>query len=172
MATLPSELWAMIFDIVIEEGIVQLDQCDYITFPYDHAFLSPGQDRYRFHQSYHRLRLVCRSFNVLLGTRPSCDLHTSSLPFPMSIRALRITAFDGSFEPIFHQLLEDRSRCERLVCLEVSCRLFTNSSRPGLSDFINAAEGRAFPNVQRVKGDGASAVRVGSNQCEIAYLVL
>jgi hypothetical protein len=64
MPILPPELWIMIFDMVIIGGIVRLDQCDHSTFLYDHVFLSPGQERYRFYRSYCRLRLVCRSFNT------------------------------------------------------------------------------------------------------------
>jgi hypothetical protein len=150
MATLPPELWIMIFDIVIEDGIVRLDQCDRDTFPYNYVSLSPGQDRYRFYRSYHRLRLVCRSFNALLGTRPYCDLFTSSFPLPASIRALRIPAFDGSNEPAFRQLLVDASRCERLVCLEVFCYNSTSSNLPNISNLLQAGDGRAFSNVRRL----------------------
>jgi hypothetical protein len=127
-----------------------LDQCDHNTFPYDHVFLSPGQDRYRFYRSYCRLRLVCRGFNALLGTRPYCDLYPSAFPFPTSIRALRITPIGGSLELAFQQLLADTKICERLVCLEVSYHLPTSFGQPNLSDILSAGEGGAFPNVQHL----------------------
>jgi hypothetical protein len=79
----------MIFDMVIEEGIIRFGDCDHITFPYIHTFLSSGASSYHFYGSYHRLRLVCRRFNALLGTRPHCNLHMSSFPFPMNIRTLQ-----------------------------------------------------------------------------------
>jgi hypothetical protein len=144
---LPLELWIVIFDMVIEEGIVRLDQCDHTTFPYDHLFISYTEDPHQFYGSYHRLRLVCRTFNVLLGTRPQCDLDASSFPFPMSVRALHL---GGCNEPVFRQLLEDASRCERLVFLRISCGLNTVFSRPNLLDLFNAGEGGAFRNVQRL----------------------
>jgi hypothetical protein len=150
MSTLPSELWIMILDMVIIEGIVRLDQCDHTTFPYDHLFLSPGLGRYRFYRSYRRLRLVCRSFNALLSTRPYWYLNTSTFPFPTSIRTLYISPFDGSPKSTFQQLLADTPRCERLVCLQVSYWLSRYPSQHELSDFLNAGEGRAFPNVQRL----------------------
>jgi hypothetical protein len=137
----------MIFDMVIEEGIVRLDQCDHNTFPYDHVSLSSGQDRYRFYGSYRQLRLVCRSFNALLAIRPPCDLDASTFPFSTSVRALHIR---GSHEPVFRQLLVDTMRCERLVFLELACRLSTDLNRPNLSDILSAGEGGAFPNVQRL----------------------
>jgi hypothetical protein len=150
MATLPPELWMMIFDIVIEEGIIRLDHCDHNTFPYDHVFLSPGQDHHRFYGSYHRLRLVCRSFNALLGTRLYYDLHTSSFSFPASTKALRIPAYGRPHEPTFQQLLVDASRREQLVCLEVSCYISTSSNLPNLSTLFRAADERALPNIQRL----------------------
>jgi hypothetical protein len=140
----------MIFDMVIIEGIVGLDQCDHNTFPYDHVFLSPRLGRYRFYRSYHRLRLVCRSFSALLSTQPYCYLDNSTFPFPTSIRALYISPFDGSPKSTFQQLLADTPRCERLVCLQVSYWLSRYSSRHELSDFLSAGEGQAFPNVQRL----------------------
>jgi hypothetical protein len=148
MPLLPPELWIMIFDMVIIGGIVRLDQCDHSTFLYNHVFLSPGQERYRFYRSYCRLRLVCRSFNALLGTRAHYDLYSSAFPFPMSIRALCITPIGGSLKPAFQQLLADTNICGRLVCLEVSFNLPVNSGQPNLSDILNAGEGGAFPNVQ------------------------
>jgi hypothetical protein len=147
---LPLELWIVIFDMVIEEGIIRLNQCDYNTFPYDHVFLSPGQDRYRFYGSYCPLRLVCRSFNALLGTQPHCQLHSSTFPFPTSIRALQITPIDEYLEPVFQQLLADTRRCERLVCLDISYWLARSSGRPSLSDILGAGERGAFPNVQHL----------------------
>ena len=150
MATLPLEIWIMILDIVIEEDIVRLDRCAHITFSYHREFLSPGLHRYRFYGSYHRLRLVCRSFTAMLGTRPYCDLDTSSFPFPMSIRALRIVTYDGSFESIFQQLLEDTPRCDRLVCLDLSCWAYKELGQLDLSEFFSSCEGGAFPAVRRL----------------------
>jgi hypothetical protein len=103
MAALPPELWIVILDMVIAEGIIQLDQCDHITFPYDHDFLARGRGPYLFYRSYHRLCLVCRSFNAMLGAGPHGFLHPSSFPFPTSIKALRITDFTASYESVFRQ---------------------------------------------------------------------
>jgi hypothetical protein len=150
MAMLPLELWIMIFDMVIEEGIIRLDQCDYNTFPRDHMFLSPVPTRDRFYGSYCRLRLVCRSFNALLGTRPQCKLGISYFPFPMRVRALHVGDPGLPNAPVFRQLLEDASRCERLVFLNITCSITTEFGETNLPDLFSAGEAGAFPNVNRL----------------------
>jgi hypothetical protein len=150
MERLPTELWIIILDMVIEEGIVRMDQGDHNTFPYDHVFLSPGKDYSRFYGAHHRLRLVCRSFNALLGPQPHCNLDPSIFPFPMGIRALSIRSVNGILDPVFQQLLADTRRCGRLVCLEVCYWLSTGSTQPSLLELFSAGEEGAFPNVQRL----------------------
>jgi hypothetical protein len=163
----------MIFDMVIEEGIIRFDDCDHITFPYTHTFLSSGPSRYRFYGSYHRLRLVCRSFNALLGTQPHYDLNTSSLPFPFNIRTLRIEG--GPYEPTFQQLLVEASRCERLVCLEMSCYISTNQNIPNLPDLYRACDGLALPNIKRLGlsllGNGFKTRSYGSGLAYAEYFL-
>jgi hypothetical protein len=150
MTTLPSELWLIIFDIVIEEAIISLEHCDYTTFPYIQTFLSSPKHYYQLYESYRRLRLVCRRFNALLGDRPSQSFWDSTeFPLPTSTRALYLNLV-VSYAPELHRLLEERSACGRLVCLDVTCVLFPSPSQMLLSDFLAASAGQAFPNVRRL----------------------
>jgi hypothetical protein len=145
---LPNELWLIIFDIVIREGIIWLDQCDYTTFPHMRASLSAPTRRYLFYGSYSRLRLVCRRFNTLLGAPPwQAFLNSSLLPFSTTTRALYLD-FDGLSKPHFQRLCAERLTHGRLVLLDVTCGLSQSSDRLNISDFLRA--GRVFRNVQRL----------------------
>jgi hypothetical protein len=143
MPPLPTELWLVIFDIVIEEGIIRLDQCDYTTFPRMASPFSASARCYQFYDSYYRLRLVCRRFNTLLGTRPWQSFSdSSSLPFPIPSRSLYID-LKSLNSPHFQRLFAEASSFGRLVSLDVDCG---RSPR----HFLEASAGRAFPNVQRL----------------------
>jgi hypothetical protein len=157
--SLPNELWLIILDIVIEEGIIWLDQCDYTTFLHTGSSLTVSARHYRCSNSYWRLRLVCRTFNALLGARPRVYfLGSSLLPLPHTIRALDL-ALQLLPQPDFQCLLAERPTCARLVYLDVECYISPKSNRLNVSDFLR--EGRAFCNVQRLTlrlGDGGSQV--------------
>jgi len=140
---LPNELWLIIFDIVIEEGIIRLDQCDYTTFPYMGSSLSSSARRHQFCDSYWRLRLVCRRFNGLLGAQPWQSFSDpSSLPFPITTRALYL---DLKALPRidFPRLSAETSTFGRLVSLDVECDISP-------CHFLLASAGLAFPNIQRL----------------------
>jgi hypothetical protein len=140
---LPSELWLIIFDIVIEEGIVRLDQCDYTTFPHISSSFTTSARSHQFYDSYYRLRLVCRRFNTMLGARPWQSFSdSSSLPFPTTTRSLYLD-LKKVLSSHFQRLFAETSTFGRLVSLDVNC---------GRSPFyfFEASAGRAFPNVKRL----------------------
>jgi hypothetical protein len=140
----------MIFEIVIQEAIISLDQCDHRTFPYIQTFFSDAEYRHWFHGSYCRLRLVCRSFSAMLGIPPvEAFWDTSPLPFRISTRSLYIK-FEGVHKTHFPRLFAEPSPYEHIVYLDVTCPFFTSSDQPDLFDFLYASEGQAFHNVQRL----------------------
>jgi hypothetical protein len=150
MVTLPPELWLVILEKVVEGNVVGLGKSDCITFPFIEESLYHGQDRYRLNDSHRRLRLVCRSFNAIVGPTPTCYFSPSSLlPFPSTIRVLifDVKAMAGAH---FRRLLTETSTCDRLACLNVTCTIAESSDRLNLFDFICACEGGAFHNVQRL----------------------
>jgi hypothetical protein len=148
MAPLPTELWLIIFDIVIEEGIIWLHPCNHTTFPHIWNSGSSSVSRYRFHDSYYRLRLVCRKFNTLLEARPWQSFSdSSSLPFRITTRVLYLD-LEALSKPHFQRLLPGTSAYGRLVYLDVTCELSQSPDRPNLSEFLGA--GRGFSNVQRL----------------------
>ena len=142
-AAFPTELWLIIFDIVIEEGIISLDQCDYKTFPHMGEPYFHSARPYQLYDSYWRLRLVCQRFNTLLSPLPWQIFSDSSLlPLPTSTKALSLTATNGSKMHV-QRLLAETSTCSRLVSLNVEYDL-------SVSHFLQASAGGAFPNVQRL----------------------
>jgi hypothetical protein len=148
--TLPTELWLIIFDLVIQDGIIQVDQCDHTKFPYIQYILSAVHLHYRSYDSYWRLRLVCRRFRAILGDPPSQILSPSStFPLSTTIRAaiLDLDAWPGTD---FQLHSAERLSCRRLVYLDVTCGLVPSSDRPNLSDFLRKSAGRAFHNIQRL----------------------
>jgi hypothetical protein len=148
MAPLPTELWLIIFDIVIEEGIIWLHPCNHTTFPHIWNSGSSSVSRYRFHDSYYRLRLVCRKFNTVLDARPWQSFSdSSSLPFRITTRVLYLD-LEALSKPHFQRLLPGTSAYGRLVYLDVTCELSQSPDRPNLSEFLRA--GRGFSNVQRL----------------------
>ena len=148
VATLPAELWFIIFDIVIEEGIIRLNQCDYTTFPYMESVFSASAYRYQLYDSYWRLRLVCRRFNALLSAPPwHAFSYGSSLPFPITTRALYLDLYTLS-QKHFQRLLAETSTFGRLVYLDVKCDLSKSSDRLNLLDFLCA--GQVFGSAQRL----------------------
>ena len=139
-ASLPTELWLIIFDIVIEEGIIRLDDCDHMTFPHVEASFSSSAPRYQFYDSYWRLRLVCRGFNILLSNQPWQFFSGSwSLPFPISTRALYVDHKTLSIQSLSAEMLT----FGRIVSLDVEGVALSYF-------FLQARVGRAFPNVQRL----------------------
>jgi hypothetical protein len=148
IAPLPIELWLVIFDIVIEEGIIRLDHCDYTTFPHMWAALPSSTSRYQVYDSYWRLRLVCRRFNSMLGTLPyQFFSDSSSLPFPNPTRALYSDL--EALSPLnFQRLAVGTPTRGRLVYLDVTCTLSESPDRLSLSEFLET--GPVFKNVRRV----------------------
>jgi hypothetical protein len=143
MGLLPAELWLIIFDIVVAEGIIRLDHCDHTNFPYIWVSFFASARHFQSFDSYWQLRLVCRKFNRLLGAFPWQSFSNSTLlPCSISTRALSFD-FKTLSKPHFQRLLAETPTCERLVYLDVRGGLFED-----LSDFLHAA--RAFPNVQRL----------------------
>jgi hypothetical protein len=65
MAPLPVESWLIIFDMVIEEGIVSLDEYHYMIFPHTGSSFSALTRCYQFYDSH-----LCQRFNSLLGALP------------------------------------------------------------------------------------------------------
>jgi hypothetical protein len=146
--SLPTEIWIMILEIVVEEGIVQLDHCDHITFPHMWTSTPASVRRYQFYGSYWRLRLVCRRFNTLLGARPWQSFSDSSLlPLSITTRALYLD-LEALSKPYFQPLLTETLKCDRLVYIDVECRLSSRSDRLNLSDFLSM--GRTFRSTQRL----------------------
>jgi len=147
---LPTELLLMIFDIVIEEGIIWVDQCDHTKFPYIQSILSESHNRYRYYDPYYRLRLVCRSFNDILGT-PISHKWTPSSIFPLStaIRAL-ILDLEAWPKTGFQLLSVEPPPYRRIIHLDVTCDLSSSSNRPNLSDFLSTCAGQALHNVQHL----------------------
>jgi hypothetical protein len=143
MTALPTELWIIIFDLVIQDGIIRVDDCDHTKFPYIQSILSSANLRYHSYDSYHRLRLVCRGFRAILGDPPSQILSPSStLPLSATIDAWPWTDF---------QLLSaERPLCGRLVYFDVTCGIIPSLDLPTLFAFLQACAGRAFPNIQRL----------------------
>jgi hypothetical protein len=139
----------MILDIVIEEGIIRVDHCDHTTFPYIQSILSASHLRYHFYDSYHRLRLVCRSFKAILGDPPSQILSPSSI-FPLSI-TIRALILDLAAWPRtdFQLLSAEALSYRRLVYLDATCGLTPSLDQPNLSDFL-ARVGEPFHNIQRL----------------------
>jgi hypothetical protein len=158
MIQLPTELWLIIFDLVIQEGIIRVDQCDHTKFPYIQSILSEPNLRHHADDSYHRLRLVCRSFKVILGDPPS-QILSPSYTFPLSttIRAL-ILDLDAWPRTDFQLLSAETLSCRRIVYLDVTCGLKSSSDHIDLSDFLGACKGRAFHEVQRL------TLRIMNNQ--------
>jgi hypothetical protein len=149
MAPLPTELWLIIFDIVLEEGIIWLDHCDHTTFPHISNSLSSSVSRHhQRYDSYYRLRLVCRKFNTLLGARPWQSFSdSSSLPFPITTRVLYLD-LEALSKPHFQRLLPGTLAYRRLIHLDVTCNLSQSTDNVNLSKFLHA--GRVFSNVQRL----------------------
>jgi len=150
MIQLPTELWLMIFDIVIAEGIIRVDQCDYTKFPYIQSILSASHLRYQIYDSYYRLRLVCRGFKVVLGAPPLQKWSDSSI-FPLStaIRAL-ILDLEAWLKTDFQLLSAEPLSYGRIVYLDVTCDLISSPDRPNLPDFLSTCAGQALHNVQRL----------------------
>jgi hypothetical protein len=149
MRALPTELWLIIFDLVIEEGIIRVDQCDYTKFPYIQPILSNVPLRYRSYDSYRRLRLVCRSFKAILGDPPSQTLSASSI-FTLST-TIRVLILDFNWLRTNFQLLAAQTlSCRRIIYIDVTCDVTPSSDGPTLFDFLRASAGRAFHNVQRL----------------------
>jgi hypothetical protein len=143
MIELPNELWLITFDLVIEEGTIRLDRCDYTTFPIIGSCFFHSVHCYQFYDSYYRLRLVCRRFNAILGARPWQSFSdSSSLPFPITTRSLYLH-LESLGSQHFQRLFAETSRFGRLVSLDVDC---------GISPcyFLEASPGQTFPNVQRL----------------------
>jgi hypothetical protein len=149
MMPLPPELWLMIFDIVIEEGIIRLDHCDYIKFPYMQPFFSAKQHRNRFYDTSLRLRLVCRRFNAILGEPLYRICQLSIFPLATAVRAL-ILDLETLPKLHFEPLLAEMASSKRLVCLDVTCSLSQTPDRPDISDFFRATARQALPHVQRL----------------------
>jgi hypothetical protein len=150
MTALPTELWLIIFELVIPEGIIGVDQCDHTTFPYIQSILSAPHIHYHAYDSYYRLRLVCRSFKAILGDPPSQILSpTSIFPLSTTIRAL-VLDLDAWSRTNFQLPSAELLSCRRIVYLDVTCGLIPNSDHPNLSDFLGACKGRAFHEVQRL----------------------
>jgi hypothetical protein len=143
--SLPSELWLIIFDIVIENAIIMLNQCDYMTFPHVAPSLSASVHRQPFYDSYRQLRLVCRRFNTLLGARPWEIFSGSSLlPIPSTTRALYLDLYAlHKTQGHFQRLLAETPTFRRLVFLDVYCHFSP-------SQFLRESAGPAFPNLQRL----------------------
>jgi hypothetical protein len=150
MPTLPPELWLIILDMVVEGNVVGLWQCDRATFPFMRKSLRDGTDPYRLCDLHRQLRLVCRSFNSMVGSEPIHYFSPgSSLPFVNTIRVL-VLDIAGAPAPHFQRLLAEPSTCRQLVCLDVTCSLSQSPNWPSTSAFLRASAGRAFPNVQRL----------------------
>jgi hypothetical protein len=139
----------MIFDIVIEEGIIRLDQCDYIKFPYMEPFFWAKQHQNRFYDSYWRLRLVCRRFNAILGETPHKICQLSIFPLPTAVRAL-ILDLETLPKSHLELLSAETVASKRLVCLDVTCSVFQPPDRLDISDFFRATARQALPHVQRL----------------------
>jgi hypothetical protein len=151
MTMLPAEIWLIIIDIVIEEAIISLEHCDYITHPYIHDIIS-SIDRRRQQRcdSYYRLRLVCRMFNALLGDQPSQWLEDyTSLPLPHTTRALYLS-FKTLYAAQVRVSLLEPATCRRLVHIDVPCTVDPVPNLAHLSEFLAAIAGQAFPNVRRL----------------------
>jgi hypothetical protein len=150
MVPLPAELWLTIFDIVIEEGIIRLDQCDCIKlFPYIQPLLSAKRHRNRFFGSYRRLRLVCRRFYAILRDSPYRTCQLSIFPLSTAVRALFLdleTLLKPNFDPLFAKMLAS----ERLICLDVTCGLSPNPDRPNLPDFFRVTARQALRHIERL----------------------
>jgi hypothetical protein len=150
MTTLPPELWLIILDMVVEENVVGSWQCDRATFPFMRKSLHNGTDLYRLRDLHRRLRLVCRSFNAMVGSNPMHYFSPlASFPFPNTTRALVLHLAAVPATP-FQRLLAETSTCRQLVCLEVTCSLNPISDWPSASSFLRASVGRVLPNVQRL----------------------
>jgi hypothetical protein len=145
MVPLPSELWLIVFNLGIEEGIIWLYQCDYTTFPHMRSSLFSSASRSQVYGSYWRLRLVCRRFNSLLRTLPFSKI--SLLPIPISTRALSLD-FETLSNSHFQRLLAETLACGRLVYIDVTCNRSYRLDRLTLCKFLDT--GRVFHNVQRL----------------------
>jgi hypothetical protein len=154
MRALPTELWLIIFDLVIEEGIIGVDKCTYTKFPHIQSILPTAPLRYWFYDSYHQLRLVCWSFRAILSDpHPPSQILSPSSIFPLStaIRALVLNLDAWSWSGTNFQLPSAELLLRgRLVYLDVTCGLLSSSPQPSLSDFLCACAGQAFHKVQRL----------------------
>jgi hypothetical protein len=117
--TLPPELWLIILDMVITSGISLLEQCDHIFFPDIHSHLWSWVLRAPLDNSYGRLRLVCRTFNALLGASPHYIMESTRDSIPASVRAVYMVEYaDQTPSENVRRLLEVPLLCRRLIHLD------------------------------------------------------
>jgi len=126
-AALPAELWLIILDMVISTAITLLEQCDHTSFSDIYVYLCSPATQTPVDNSYGQLRLVCRTFNALLGPSPHYIMKSSRDSIPASARAVYIIEDQISSEHA-RRLLEEPLICHRLVHLD------TFSNHPELSD--------------------------------------
>jgi hypothetical protein len=111
MLTFPAEVWLIIIGIVIEEGIIRVDQCSHTTFPYIHRSLS---SRYRLCETETRLRLVCRGFNTLVNLPSRYHFMGPDVsPIPPATKVLCL-----DLGPVPVTSLSYPSQCRHLLYLE------------------------------------------------------
>jgi hypothetical protein len=143
----PVELWLMIMPLVIEEAIIRVDGCDHTTFPYIRTLLYAEEHRYRSCGTCVRLRLVCRTFNLLVGSLPPYQFTQTHLSpeMPNVTKAVYIDL--GGGDAVRSRGLGHASNCQQLVHLDVGCGLHDGES---IFDLVGASDVRCFGNVRRL----------------------
>jgi hypothetical protein len=142
-STLLAELWLIILDMVIAAGITLLEQCDHAYFPDIYAHLLLAAPRAPVDNSYGQLRLVCRTFNALLGASPHYIMESSRDSIPASARAVYIIEYLTPTEHV-RRLLEEPSICHRLVHLDT---FFNHPALPPTTLDLLCENSGAFPNL-------------------------
>jgi len=116
--TLPTELWSMILHFFLGSSIGVHEPCNHFTFPEIILHLgSPRRYPPVLHKRLGSLRLVCRTFNTLIGS-PYFFMKDSSSAIPSSTRALFICS-RKEVDGCLHRLLTKSPASHRIVVLDI-----------------------------------------------------
>jgi hypothetical protein len=144
--TLPAELWLIILDIVIAISITLQEHSDSVTFPDIDEYLYDPTTHPPIDNSYGQLRLVCRTFNALLGGSPYHFMKSEEIPIPITTRSLYVP-YGLARAGCFGQIVAQPLMCHRLVSMDTPCNFSVFEGKPPVFDLLRKNSG-SFPSIR------------------------
>jgi hypothetical protein len=144
--TLPAELWLIIFDIVITTSITLLEHSNSISFPDVDEYLYDPTAHPPIDNSYGQLRLVCRTFNALLGGSPYHFMKSEEAPIPIATRSFYVP-YGLARAGCFGQIIAQPLMCHQLVSMDTPCNFSVFEGRPPIFNLLRENSG-SFPSIR------------------------